>query len=215
MPFFQAALIGTNPVGDQFHAGFSVETSALGEQSAQALAEHIAEAWESTFNQNFSGQSLMGQYTTGTHFTKVVTYERPKDPAGKAIEVGEKGLVAQAGDDGGPNLPPETAVCISLLTGAPGRSRRGRMYMPAPSSVVLAPDGKLDAGFQTIFANWAGAFFGAVNNTLNGVKVVVWSRKNASTADVTQIAVGNQLDVQRRRQNNGPETYQIVDVSQV
>jgi hypothetical protein len=47
----------------------------------------------------------------------------------------------------------------------------------------------------------------AVDVTLPGVTLVVWSRLNAATSNVTSIQTGDVLDVQRRRRDQLVEQY--------
>lgn len=215
MAFFQVALIGTNSVGDKFHAGFNMDSGVAGESSAQVVADAVAAAFVAKFDEDFSSTQLKVVTPSTVSYDTVRVYERSQTPGGAAIDVAEAHMTGQVGTYGGFAQPPEVAVCLSLLTGVPGRSNRGRMYMPAPGLVtpVANASGVLATAGQGLYAQWAAAFFAELNSFSTGLDVVVWSRKNASVRNVTRVAVGNQFDSQRRRQNNTPETYVFADVS--
>lgn len=76
--------------------------------------------------------------------------------------------------------------------------------------------GELGTTTRDGVATWAAALLGGINTTAGpGYQVVVWSRKTASTSVVNRVRVGNQFDVQRRRQNAVAESYKEVSVSTV
>lgn len=217
MPFFQVAIVGVGSVGEAFRMGLSIDSGATGEQSAQAVADRVADQFTTKFDQAFGGRSFKEQIPAGTTFQKVLAYERPKDPNAASEETAETLLTGLTGGVGVPALPPEIAVCVSLLTGAPGRSNRGRMYLPALTSASNATNanGTITTATQGTIASWAAALIGGINTTGAGtaMTVMVWSRVHQSTRPVTRVQVGNQYDVQRRRQNSTPEAYTGVDVS--
>lgn len=213
MPFFQTAISGSLPGGDIFRSGFAVETGIGGEASAQEIADTIASAFNDNWLKVLDGFTFAIKFPPTVVFQKILVYERPKTPLGASSEQAEATLGNKAGTSSEATLPPECAVCVSLLTGAPGRSARGRMYLPPVAKNVIGTNGQLGTSDAKLFADWAAAFFGQINNIATDANVVVWSRKNASTRNVTRVQVGNQIDMQRRRQNSAPETYQATDVS--
>jgi hypothetical protein len=50
----------------------------------------------------------------------------------------------------------------------------------------------------------------AIDATLDGVSLVVWSRSGNSTANVSSIQMGDVVDVQRRRRDTLVEGYQTL-----
>lgn len=214
MAFFQCAIVGQNAAGEAFRMGINVDSgSGLGESSAAVVAGHIATNFTTKFTASIGGATLAEKYHTSTSFQKVVVYERPRDPSLPSIDIAEAPLTGLVGSTPTNPLPPETAVCVSFLTGVPGRSNRGRMYLPAPHSGLLTTSGRLVSTSATFFASWAAQLLSGINGSIDGGDVVVWSRKGASTKNVTQVLVGDQFDVQRRRQNATPETYVSASVS--
>lgn len=217
MAFFTAQIIGNQPNNEQFIIGLNVDTGIGGESSSQVIADHIKTAFASAWPATIAALGTMAsKYPAGLNWQKVMVYERPTTMPSHATEVAEAPFSpVLVGSGSGTVLPPETAVCISLLTGAPGRSRRGRFYMPAPISTTLTTTGSLTGGVRDLFAGWAAKLVGDVNDASAGTNVVVWSRKLGTTFNVVQVAVGDQFDIQSRRQNNTAESYTYEDVSLV
>lgn len=209
--FFVNQIVGKQPNGEQFIMGLNIDTGAVGTGTAQTTADQIRD----TFAANWNG--IRGMFNEGTVIQKVVTYQRPKTATGAATEMAEAIFTpALAGQLTGQVLTPETALCVSLLCDEPGRSHRGRFFLPAFSTQVIDTRGELGTTSRDSVAAWAAALLGGINTTAGpGYQVVVWSRKNASTSVVTRVRVGNQFDVQRRRQNGVGEAYKEVAVSTV
>jgi hypothetical protein len=113
-----------------------------------------------------------------------------------------------------PQYPHQISWTVSLGTGERGRSKRGRLYQPAPftSSLAggLAPASDcLEVGnsFAQLVAdlnNWPGI-------DENEPEVVIASSKGFNTK-VTEIRVGRALDTIRSRRRSIPESYETVVV---
>lgn len=213
MAHHKIVISGTNAIGDAFQFGFSVDTEVSGSTLQQTV-----DAVKTSFDQKWAGSQPSGGafkdfFTSGTTFSKVTGYARPLDPTGDATDVAEATFSGKVGEGTGSSLPAEASTVVSLLTGQPGKRRRGRMYLPAMTAGSLATDGKLSTSRQESTAQWAAAFLGDVND---GFKFAcVWSRTNMALYRITGVVVGNQVDVQTRRQNAIPETYYTQSVSQV
>lgn len=132
------------------------------------------------------------------------------DGAGKTAQVAEAGFSTPWTGNVSPVMPPQSSVVLSLLTGRPGRSYRGRMYWPCLNAsfdtgkVTLTPAvvGTLAenaAQLLTDIGDAAGVDFAmkpAVASTVLGVQTLV-----------TEVRVGTVVDTQRRRRNQLQETY--------
>lgn len=210
MAFHLVAIHGINAVGDIFQFGFGVEDSV---GTTQDVADAVADSFTQKFTSTQGGGSFAGLFSSGVTFQKVSAYRRSKTPGGPADELAETALVALVGSGSTKALPPEAAACVSLLTGLPGRSNRGRMYLPALRVESLANNGTFNTTDVSVMSAWAAAFLGDVNTAARSA--VIWSRKQAASKNITMVSVGNQVDVQRRRQNSLPETYTSTAVSQV
>lgn len=116
----------------------------------------------------------------------------------------------QAGS--GTNVHPfQVSLVTSLRTATPGASGRGRLYWPftglplvastlRPASATMTP---LLAAVETYLSDIEAA----IEATVTGVSLCVWSRKNGSTANVQTLAMGDVPDVQRRRRDALLELY--------
>lgn len=212
MPFFVNQIQGKYvATGEEFIITLSIDTATAGESSSQVIADHVRDK----FQENWNG--IRANFTSNVQFDKVTSYERAKTPNTPATEVAESLFSPPlVGTLSGAQLTPETALVVSLLAAAPGRSNRGRFYLPAFSTQVIGSAGVLNEVTRDSVAAWAAAFLGGINQILGtGSTVVIWSRVHASTAAVTRVRVGHQFDMQRRRQNALPESYKEVSVSQI
>lgn len=101
------------------------------------------------------------------------------------------------------NKPPQIARVYTLLTGVPGRSFRGRMYWPCVTGSVTSSF--KDSGVSSSNAQFFAAVLASMTN-LNGealpIEPAVVSVTRGLVTPVTQVAVGDVLDTQRRRRDN-------------
>jgi hypothetical protein len=146
-------------------------------------------------------------------FNKVTAYELDS-LTGPAVAVAEESI-SLAGTSTSDALPPQCAVCVTLLTGRPGRSYRGRQYLGG--FAVGAVDGNGVIETETIVAvrDFYAAWMGAVNDIGNFRKCVVLSPTLGIGSTITSVSVGNIWDTQRSRRDGVAETYSVAAVSQV
>lgn len=106
-------------------------------------------------------------------------------------------VAPEAGVNGADSNPPNVAICVSLSTGASGRSRRGRIYLAgAPVDLVLPSGGIESVGrvaMETEFVDYG-----------QGCAVVGWipavySRKLSQVNAAIGVSVSSFADTQRRR----------------
>lgn len=131
-------------------------------------------------------------------------------PDGRLSDYAEAALSPAYTGSQSVSCPMTTAVVLSLYTGIPGRSYRGRLYWPAPGLELDTADGRIPA------ANVTGAALAAVDMlsdiqdaapaTWNCV-LGVWSKTRQSGTAVTSIRVGNVPDSQRGRKDALVEAY--------
>lgn len=110
------------------------------------------------------------------------------------------------------NHPYQTAVVISLRTGTPGASGRGRLYWPATGMAIDSTTLRVTAANLTSALAGAKTYLSAIDTaiegTLTGVSLCVWSRKGTGALyPVTSMQMGNVFDTQRRRRDTLVETY--------
>ena len=143
---------------------------------------------------------------------KVSVYEIPIS-GGPATDQAEQS-VTLVGSSSSVPVPANVAVVATLLTGAPGRSRRGRMYWPAFQSSSLDTTGRIESPYPANLAGFLADTFGQIN--VLGTRLVgVYSRTNASIAAVTRVEVGDVWDTMRSRRNSVTESRVGEDVSTI
>lgn len=107
--------------------------------------------------------------------------------------------------------PFQIAIVCSLRTALAGASGRGRLYWPATGlriqSDTLRPTTTDMNTLVSSFKTYLSGIQTAIDTTLDGVSLVVWSRKNSDTNNVTGLQVGNVADVQTRRRDSLVEQY--------
>lgn len=108
--------------------------------------------------------------------------------------------------------PYQTSIVASLRTSGVGASGRGRLYWPA-TGMTLGVGSNRPTSVNVLLVltgmkTYLTSLGTALDVTLTNSPVLsVWSRKNLSTLPVTQIQMGDVLDVQRRRRDALIESY--------
>lgn len=114
----------------------------------------------------------------------------------------------------GSSHPFQVALVSSLRTGTPGGSGRGRLYWPATGATITASTLRPSAANMTSFAGGVKTYLSgisaAIQATLPGTSLTVWSRLKVATYPVSSIQVGDVLDTQRRRRDTLIESYTIL-----
>ena len=124
----KVVLSGVSPQGEIFATGFWLSGGAINsEASANIAAQAIADMTKWTDTGDGSPVKLIG---ADTQYQTVTVYHYA-NAGSRAQFIGEAALAGQVGTANQGPLPLQCAVVVSLRTGLPGRSRRGRMYLPA------------------------------------------------------------------------------------
>lgn len=106
-------------------------------------------------------------------------------------------------------LPAQLAVVMSLRTGARGAGGRGRMYLPL--TAISLSTGRIQTTQQTTLSAAGKALLEAMH-TYGPVPAIVNARKLEYSA-IDRVAIGDLMDVQRRRREQVPELYVEADLS--
>lgn len=105
----------------------------------------------------------------------------------------------------------QTSLVSSLRTGQPGATGRGRLYWPMTGLTVVATTLRVSSSNRldvlTAVVSYLTAIETAIEATLSGVALSVWSRKNNALYPVTSVSMGDIPDVQRRRRDAALESY--------
>ena len=106
--------------------------------------------------------------------------------------------------------PFQSALVATLQTGRPGRSYRGRMYLPFLTSAFNA--GKISTTSVTLGARAAAvadllADTATAASSFPGLQPAVVSKAADAVTSVTSVRVGDIMDTQRRRRDSLVETF--------
>jgi hypothetical protein len=145
-----------------------------------------------------------GQCSTGTSLTTGKSYLYRSSllvASGSASVTGAPGAAGTSG-------PNYVARCITTLTNQPGRSRRGRFYLPQTAGSVTASTG-LFASISTALGNMAGLLGSASGAQSSGyffggsetASYVVVSSTHGYTTHITSLRADNVPDTQHGREN--------------
>jgi len=106
--------------------------------------------------------------------------------------------------------PFQTSLVLSLRTPAVGGSGRGRLYWPATGIALGASTLRISStdasSILAAFKTYLSGIKTAIDVTWDGVSLVVWSRLAQDSTTVSQLQIGDVLDVQRRRRDSLIET---------
>lgn len=190
MALFKARVEASLPAGDLAVFGFWLDSV----NGVQAVADDVS----TLINNWMTTQGLQAFYTSNLTmvqavvglYTSVTGLQQTR--ADSAINA--PGTVDETIT---PPLPGDVAVCVSLETALANRRGRGRFYMPSPVSSAVTTDGKLTTTARTAFHQG----FVDAWNAVNPGTLVVASRANNDTSNVTAVACGDLFDTQRRREN--------------
>lgn len=131
--------------------------------------------------------------------------------AGALESIGEAVKASPTAGSSSTALPFQSSAVISLRTATAGASGRGRLYWPATGAPLGT--GTLRILPATVTSALAGAktylsgIQAAIDVTLDGVGLAVWSRKVPELYNVNTIQMGDIVDTQRRRRDQTVETY--------
>lgn len=122
------------------------------------------------------------------------------------LETQAEGIKAVPTPGGATTVHPfQTAWVTSLRTAFPGARGRGRLYWPAQGVSLVAGTFRPNTTTVNTFLAAAKSFLtsieDAIDVTLDGVSLGVWSRTNGDVNVVNSIQLGDVLDVQRRRRD--------------
>lgn len=117
-----------------------------------------------------------------------------------------------AGTLSGNPLPPQLTTAISLRTAQPGPRGRGRFYLPAGSTAILAADGLIPLVTRQDLVDSFAGYVGLIESDVADTQLSVWSKTHADAHDVTLVQAGSVWDTQRRRRSGLPESRYSVAV---
>lgn len=181
-------------------------------QSPEALQDWAEDAF-ALVTDGVTNPRLLGMLSTAATVDAVTAYYYPE--GGPATGVGASSASPVAGTSTIQQTP-QTSVVMSMLTGMAGRSRRGRCYWPALGGVVLGTTLGISASIAQDLADEWAVLISAIADAGGGLDPFfpgVYSPTLDLITPVSQVAVGNVLDTQRRRRDGLAEQYSTADVA--
>lgn len=113
------------------------------------------------------------------------------------------------GAGGASDLPPQCAVCCTLLTAhTRGKAHKGRIYLPALVTAVQSSTpgaGLMGGGASGALVTACHDFIQAINAALPSPNAVSIIADTGEANHVTGVAIGRAYDTQRRRRRSMPE----------
>jgi exosome complex RNA-binding protein Csl4 len=192
------------------------DVSALASYDLQDHANQIKTAWMTALTVNNGGTSLQAGMHTTTRYTDVKLYEID-EVTGRTSDLAQSAFPVEAVGQATAALPNQIAVAVTLETGQPGRTKRGRFYLGGITSAnVVAATGRLQPGNTLAYSRIIAQFLEQSRdqaNTTDAFRAVVYSRVNQSTLPITRVSIGDVFDTQRRRRNGLVEARQGFDVN--
>jgi hypothetical protein len=115
------------------------------------------------------------------------------------------------GTDGLPSL---LACVVSLRSGTPGRSGRGRIYLPCTKALVMDTTGQITTTILSDVANNAKALIDDINATptpgSESLRVAVASFTTGDMFPIESIHVNSMVDIQHRREDALPIREDVI-----
>lgn len=137
------------------------------------------------------------------------------------IGAAERPWTPPGGTTYNPKMSFQNAAVISLRSGTPGRSGRGRLYWPALGAALDNATLRLSTPTPSDAATGARTYLLAIQNALTAAldpspatglfhALNVFSPTHNTRVQVNRLEVGDVLDVQRRRRDRTVENYASV-----
>ncbi len=112
-----------------------------------------------------------------------------------------------------PTLPYQSAMVVSLLTGRPGRSYRGRLYLPLIATSLVSTTLRIPGSIVTAALADVAGFLQDVQEAIPvgySANLCVVSQTLDTTTAVSSLRIGNIIDSQNRRRDALVEAYQTL-----
>jgi hypothetical protein len=186
-----------NPIFDAFNAYDGVEANDMNAVALAVRAVSVPDSLKALMSSGAAITSFRLEGRTGGNELVLAAEAAPTSGAISGTGVATK--------------PYQTSVVASLLTGFAGASRRGRLYWPALGAGINS-NLRLNSPTAAITAADMAAYLRAIQTAISaqtkftGSRLVVFSQKLGIKTPVTDISVGDVLDVQRRRRDTAVES---------
>lgn len=194
----------TTPTFDAFTALASADMDVLGPlllTRMQVLMESGGVKWADYSRLN--SVRLAGVLETGLEIDPAKVSEDPTPAAGAIM-----------------NVPPQCSIVLSTRSGlTTGNANFGRMYLPHSLPILVANTPFVATAATAAMATAGATFVNGVATDLNAqigtqevAAMIMTQVVGGFSKRITQVAVGNVIDTQRRRRNQLNETYSFATI---
>lgn len=147
--------------------------------------------------------SILSGFPAATIYSKVNGYYYGENGTHATLSA-EKSMSLAGTAGSGTELPDQLAMVASLRTSRPGRSYRGRAYLPMCNTAQLAGGGQVGDTFVTAYATavrglLADLSAGESSSSTPGMIPVVVSRTLTHMEPITAVRMDSRPDTQRSR----------------
>lgn len=192
------------------------DISGAGNFAIQDHANTIRDAWLGFLTTAYVGSSVQSVLSASTLYTDVKLYDI--DPVtAKTTDLAQAVFTAAARGTSTTVLPNQVALAVTLDTGQPGRTKRGRLYLGGFGSGLLeTASGRLKATEANTIAQAFADFLQKSRDQsldIDAYRPVVFSRVGSSALPILSVSIGNVMDTQRRRRDSLVEARTSAEVS--
>lgn len=185
---------GTLAGGETFAWGYQ----CLGDPGmSQSALDSFNGAASAALTNNFLTTAVKALIPTTTVYRSVKTYLYGGGTS--TILQSINNLTPVAGTGASAPLPNQCALVVTLKSGIPGRSNRGRSYLPLGCAGVITGDGQLSAANAQVVATAFASMLSAMKTGIAPIPPVISSSTKSASKPITSVSVDTKFDVQRRR----------------
>lgn len=200
---------------------WSVGLTVVGEPTSGGLSQNQAylDTWVQNrvvnvrdfFTQGTAGSRVSDAMNAATVVTGLKAYLIPANTDTAAL-LSEANFGSPIPGTGTSNHPAQTAMVVSLRSSVPGRSGRGRMYLPATGAAIAAAMQFSSSIITGVAARSAQLVedLGTSSYQDVGLKAVVAS--TAGARQITRVEVDNDPDTQRRRSDKLQASQTAIEI---
>lgn len=172
--------------GEEWSTGFWVSSGAPAQTILDAIDNEAVEPW---------WDAVSPTIYAAFHFSyiKVYAYAAGGSSASSQAEKSETG-VGQKVNNGGPY---STAMVVTTQSATPGRSGRGRLYVPYHETI--APSGHFPSQEPGIIGGAVNTMLSTIRGNADGITPVIVSRTHTVAHPITSVRADDLPDTQRRR----------------
>lgn len=193
----RSTITGSLPGGDIFECSQWFDGTAIGNDFTKFQA--FAGVVVGSITGNLLTTAVKALYNVGVTFDKLDCYGYPN--GGPHAGLHWQVAIGAAGSSSTLALPNQVATVVTLLTGRPGRSYRGRTYLPPVHTAAMLGTNQLSTANATTLANAYAGYLQGVHDSSSGAPAVVSSSKLGAMTLINAVQVDTVFDTQRRRRN--------------